>query len=82
MCLLFCLLLHVVSNTAFYKEQPVLEFLKEVINNDGGRGGGGRGRGRGGGGGRRDYSDEDSVRQLPSYLTDAQRRQFAKDIKG
>uniref|UniRef100_A0A1X7VUD3 Uncharacterized protein n=1 Tax=Amphimedon queenslandica TaxID=400682 RepID=A0A1X7VUD3_AMPQE len=93
-----------VSNTAFYKEQPVLEFLKEVINDGGrggggggrgggrggggggrggGRGGGGRGRG-GGGGGRRDYLDEDSIRQLPcpSSLTDAQRRQFAKDIKG
>ena len=50
---------HVVSATAFYKEQPVLNFMAEVLVTDGpgqyGGGGyrGGRGGGRGGRGGDR-----------------------------
>ena len=75
-----------VSNTAFYKEQDVLDFLVEIIcdGSKGGGGGGGRGgRGGGRGGGGR-YNDDrrQEPPAPPPYLTDAQRRQFAKEIKG
>ena len=75
----------IVSATAFYKEQSVLDFLSEVVG--GGRGGGGgrgrdRGRGRGGyrdgrGGARGGFEPN-----IPSSLSDSERRQFAKEIKG
>lgn len=75
----------IVSATAFYKEQSVLDFLSEIVS--GGRGGGGGrcregGRGRGGyrdgrGGARRGFEPN-----IPSSLSDSERRQFAKEIKG
>lgn len=71
-----------VSNTAFYKEQDVLDFLVEIIC-DGSRGGGRGGRGGSrGGGGRYNNDRRQEPPAPPPYLTDAQRRQFAKEIKG
>ena len=71
-----------VSNTAFYKEQDVLDFLVEIICDDSRGGGrGGRGGGREGGG-RYNNDRRQEPPAPPPYLTDAQRRQFAKEIKG
>ena len=91
------IVLHVVSATAFFKEQSALNFLCEVIS-PGGRGGGGYGgsyrggsgqygrggySGRGGGG---DYGRRDGDRRpehvVPDYLHDHERVTFAKEIKG
>ena len=77
------------SATAFYKEQPVLDFLSEIVGEGGdggrgGRGGGGRG-GRGGGGrGGGGYEDRGRYREaiVPEYLRDYERKKFAKEIKG
>ena len=78
--------LFLVSATAFYKEQSVLDFLTEIVS--GGRGGGG-GRGREGSRGRDRYRDGQGGARgggfesnTPSYLSDSDRRQFAKEIKG
>ena len=82
------------SATAFYKEQPVLEFLSEIVGERGDRGrggGGGRGGGRGGGGGGRGgggrgggYEDRGRYREaiVPVDLLDYERKKFAKEIKG
>ena len=74
------------SATAFYKEQSVLDFLTEIVS--GGRGGGG-GRGREGSRGRDRYRDGQGGARgggfesnTPSSLSDSDRRQFAKEIKG
>ena len=75
----------IVSATAFYKEQSVLNFLSEIIS--GGRGGGG-GRGREGSRDRGGYRDGRGGARggfepsIPSSLSDSERRQFAKEIKG
>ena len=71
----------IVSATAFYKEQSVLNFLSEIIS-------GGRGRGREGSRGRGGYRDGRGGARggfeasIPSSLSDSERRQFAKEIKG
>ena len=81
------------SATAFYKEQPVLEFLSEIVGgrgDGGGRGGGGRGGGGRGGGGRGGggrgggYEDRGRYREaiVPEDLLDYERKKFAKEIKG
>ena len=73
----------IVSATAFYKEQSVLDFLSEIVS--GGRGGG---RGREGSRGRGGYRDGRGGARggfepsIPSFLSDSERRQFAKEIKG
>ena len=77
-----------VASTVFYKEQPVLEFMKDILFDDlqrGNRhGGGGRG-GRFGGRGRgaREQSSEGGERPaVPHRLNDFQRKKFLKEIKG
>ena len=76
----------IVSATAFYKEQNVLDFLTEIVSSGHGSRGGrgqegsrGRGRYRDGQGGARGGGFESNT---PSYLSDSDRRQFAKEIKG
>ena len=91
-----CFCFFTVSTTAFYKEQPVTEFLAEVIEesqggagrgsnrgrgNDRGRGGD-RGRGRGRGGYDTRGGDRVQPRVIPTHLNDTQRRVLAKEIKG
>ena len=73
-----------VAATAFYKEQSVLDFLKDILSDDLQRGGrhdrGGRGGERWGGG------RQDRVRggemEVPQQLNEHQRRKFLKEIKG
>ncbi|CAI8030664.1 Protein argonaute-2 (Fragment), partial [Geodia barretti] len=75
-----------IAATAFYKEQPVLEFLKDILSDDlqrdgrydGGRRGGGRG---GRGGGRQDRGSGGHV-EVPQQLSEYQRKRFLKEIKG
>ena len=75
-----------VAATAFYKEQPVLHFLRDVLGDGGGGGrGGGRGGGYGGGrggrgGGRQGSHGGDG--SVPHTLSYAERQQFNKEIKG
>ena len=75
-----------VAATAFYKEQPVLEFLKDILSDDLPRDGrydrGRRGGGRGGrGGGRQDRGSGGHV-EVPQQLSEYQRKRFLKEIKG
>ena len=76
----------IVSATAFYKEQSVLDFLSEIVSGEHGSRGGygqegsrGRVRYRDGQGGTRGGGFESST---PSSLSDSDRQQFAKEIKG
>ena len=76
-----------VAAKVFYKNQPVLDFLKDILvdmqgggRNDRGGRGGGRG-GRGGGGRRQDRAVPGGV-EVPQWLDDHQKMKFLKEIKG